>query len=303
MIGSRGFPRLTPYDFAGRTAVLTGAASGMGEQLAYQLAAHGVGRLVVLDRNAEQLEGVVGTVRRRHPGCQVDVHVVDLADLEQLHATADRILADVTTVDLLLNNAGVALGGRFEEMTLEEFDWVLAVNFRAPVTLTHRLLPALFASPGAHVVSVSSLFGLVAPPGQTAYSASKFGLRGWSEALRAELAPRGIGVTTVHPGGIRTAIARNARIASGTPADEAAAGIAQFDTLLTYPADRAATDILEAVRRRRPRLLIGLSAKLPDVVARVVPGRYNDLLAWLTPAAAAKPAAAKASSSQALPRQ
>jgi short-subunit dehydrogenase len=124
---------------------------------------------------------------------------------------------------------------------------------------------------GAHVVNVSSLYGLISPPGQSAYSASKFALRAFSQVLRAELADRGIGVTTVHPGGIATRIAADARVGSGVDREEFAAGLKEFSRLLTYPPDRAAADILRAVERRKARLLIAASAKIPDVLARLFP--------------------------------
>lgn len=131
--------------------------------------------------------------------------------------------------------------------------------------------------PGGHIVNVSSLFGLVGPRGQTAYSSSKFALRGFTEALRSELLPRGIGTTTVHPGGIRTNIALNARIGGNLGDIDMTKAKDEFNTLLTFPADRAAELMLEAVKARSPRLLIGLSAKVPDAVARIAPMSFGTL--------------------------
>jgi short-subunit dehydrogenase len=158
---------------------------------------------------------------------------------------------------------------------------VLRVNLTAPVHLTHHLLPTLLATPGSHVVNVSSLFGLIAPVGQSAYAASKFGLRGFSQVLQAELVRRGVGVTTVHPGGIATRIAETAAVGHGVGAEEAAAGKARMARLLTYPAERAAVEILEAVERRRVRLLIGRSAVVPDLLARLLPVGHTRALGWL----------------------
>src|SRR4051794_25526161 len=222
---------MQPYAFAGGTAAVTGAASGIGEALAHTLAARG-SDLVLLDRDAERLEGVAGAVRSRPPRRKVSSLVVDLADDEATQAIGARLAAEHPEITLLVNNAGVALGGRFDQVTLDEFDWVLAINFRAVVRLTHALLPRLKAHPGAHVVNVSSVFGIVAPPGQAAYAASKFAVRGFSEALRHELAENGIGVTVVHPGGIRTRIAETARVGSGVSPAEYEKGRAQFATLL-----------------------------------------------------------------------
>lgn len=272
-------PARRPYVFAGGTAVVTGAASGIGEQLAHRLAGRG-SALVLLDKDAGRLAAVADAVRARHPGLPVDTTVVDLAD----DAAAQRAGADVAAnhpeTTLLINNAGVALGGRFDQVTPEEFDWVLAVNFRAVVRLTHALLPTLKAHPGAHLVNVSSIFGIVAPPGQAAYAASKFAVRGFTEAVRHELAADGVGVTVVHPGGIRTRIAENARVGSGVPAAEFEEGRERFAKLLRIPPEKAAAQILDAVERRRPRLLIGMSAKLPDVLVRLAPGSYWRPAEW-----------------------
>ena len=273
--------RLAPFRFAGATALVTGAASGMGEQLAHQLAERGA-TLVLLDRDADRLDRVAAAVRAAHPGLRVNVHVVDLADTARIAPLVAEVLAAHPRVDLLVNNAGAALAGRFDQVSLEEFDRVLRVNLTAPVTLTHHLLPTLLATPGSHVVNVSSLFGLIAPAGQSAYAASKFGLRGFGQALQAELAGRGVGVTTVHPGGIRTRIAETAPVGLGVDPQEAAAGKAAMGRLLTYPAERAAADILEAVEHRRTRLLVARSARVPDLLARLLPVGHTRVLSWLT---------------------
>jgi short-subunit dehydrogenase len=182
-------------------------------------------------------------------------------------------------VTLLVNNAGVALGGRFDQVTADEFDWLMAITFRAVVTLTRAFLPALKARPGSHLVNVSSIFGIFAPPGQAAYAASKFAVRGFSEALRHELAEDGVGVTVVHPGGIKTRIAETVRVGSGVSSEEYEQGRRQFAKLLTMPPEKAAAQIVVAIENRRPRLLIGWSAKVPDVLVRLLPGSYWRLIA------------------------
>jgi short-subunit dehydrogenase len=264
---------MRPYAFAGGTAAVTGAASGIGEALAAALAARG-SDLVLVDRDAGRLEGVAAALRARHPDRKIASYVVDLADDEAAQAIGATLAAEHPGITLLVNNAGVALGGRFDQVTLEEFDWVLAINFRAVVRLTATLLPVLKSHPGAHLVNVSSVFGIFAPPGQAAYAASKFAVRGFSEALRHELAADGVGVTVVHPGGIRTRIAETARTGSGVPAEEIAEGKKQFAKLLRIPPETAAAQIVAAIEKRRPRLLIGLSAKIPDVLVRLAPGSY-----------------------------
>jgi short-subunit dehydrogenase len=267
-----------PYQFSGGTAVVTGAASGIGEALAVQLAARG-SSLVLVDRDKERLGNVADRIRGAHPALTVDTHVADLSDDEQTAALAVTLAAGYPETTLVVNNAGVALGGRFDQVTLEEFDWVMAVNFRSVVRLTHAMLPVLKAHPGSHLVNVSSVFGIFAPAGQAAYAASKFAVRGFSEAVRHELAENGVGVTVVHPGGIKTRIAESARTGSGVSIEEYERGRKQFAKLLSMPPETAAAQIMAAIEKRRPRLLIGWSAKVPDVLVRLMPGSYWKLIA------------------------
>ncbi len=277
---------LPPFAFDGAHVVLTGAASGMGEQMALQLSERGA-HLVLVDRDASRLEDVARRIRTQHAGLAVHTEVADLADTASLDGLVERILAASPQVDLLVNNAGVALGGGFLDVTKEEFDWVMAINFQAPVDLTRGLLPALLRSRGGHVVNVSSLFGLIGPAGQSAYSSSKYAIRGFSEVLRHELEPHGVGVTTVHPGGIKTRIVETARVAASASEEEAARGKRAFAKLLTYPADKAAAQILRGVERRKGRVLIAYSAVVPDVLARLMPVGYGRVLAKVVKAPAA----------------
>jgi short-subunit dehydrogenase len=249
---------MTPYVFGGRTAVLTGAASGIGEQLAYGLAARG-SDLVLIDVNASMLREVADRINRVHPGCSVQTLVADLSSRADVEGVATQV-------------------------TVDEFEKVMNVNFRAPFLLTHALLPALKATPGAHLVNVSSLFGLIAPAGQSAYSASKFALRGLSQVLHAELADDGIGVTTVHPGGIRTRIAENAVVGSGVPTAEVEPNKALFAKLLTYPPEKAARQILDGIAKRKARVLIASSAKVPDLLARLLPVGHERIVRAATSA-------------------
>jgi short-subunit dehydrogenase len=267
--------RPTPYRFAGQTAVLTGAASGIGEQLAHGLAARG-SHLVLVDVDEPRLSAVVAAISSAHPGLSVTPHVVDLASREAVEKLAAQVLGALPRLGLLINNAGIALGGRFSQVTVDEFETVMNVNFRAPMLLTHALLPLL--EPGSHLVNVSSLFGLISPPGQSAYSASKFALRGLSQVLHSELGEIGVGVTTVHPGGVRTRIADNARVGSGVPSDEVAPNRELFAKLLSYPPAKAAAEILDAVARRKARVLIANSARVPDLLARLFPVGHQAII-------------------------
>ncbi len=270
--------RLAPYHFSEGTAVVTGAAGGIGEQLARQLAGRG-SHLALTDRRGEPLTALASELRRQHPGLRVSTHVVDLADREQVEGLATAVLAEHGGVTLLVNNAGVALGGRFDQLGADDVDWLLQINLHAPIALVRAFLPALTAQPGSHLVNVSSLFGLIAPPGQSAYATSKYGLRGFSEALRHEFADRGVGVTTVHPGGVRTRIAQDSRTGAGLDEQEAQAGREAFDRLLRIdPADAART-ILRGVERRRARVLVGGTAVALDLLERVAPTSGGALLA------------------------
>ena len=268
---------MSRFVFAGGTAVVTGAASGIGEALAHALARRG-SDLVLLDRDADRLQHVVAAIRGSKHSVRVTTQVVDLADADATADVAEAIKREHPRIRLLVNNAGVGLSGRFDQVTLEEFNWVIDVNFRAVVQLTHTLLPALKAEPGSHIANISSLFGLVAPGGQVAYAASKFAVRGFTEALRHELARDGIGVTSVHPGGIRTRIAESARVGSGVSREEHEAGTREFAKLLRIEAADAADAILSGIERRRGRVLIGRSAKVLDLVARLLPTSNGRLL-------------------------
>ncbi|MFC4070951.1 SDR family NAD(P)-dependent oxidoreductase [Actinoplanes subglobosus] len=285
--------RLPEYRFAGRTAVLTGAASGIGEHLAYGLAHRG-SDLVLVDVDEARLGPVAERIRVSHPALTVRTVVADLADRAAVDGLATLVLAEHPAIGLLVNNAGIALGGRFDQVSVDQFEQVMNVNFRAPMLLTHALLPALTATPGGHLVNVSSLFGLIAPPGQSAYCASKFALRGLSESLRGELVDNGVGVTTVHPGGIRTRIAESALIGSRVPEEEIEPNKKLFAALLSYPPEKAAEQILRAVAKRKARLLIASSAKAPDLLARLLPVGHARIVRAATVAASsrgARPAA------------
>jgi short-subunit dehydrogenase len=279
--------RLPEYRFAGRTAVLTGAASGIGEQVAYGLAHRG-SDLVLVDVDESRLEPVAARIRTSHPALNVRTLVADLADRAAVESVADRVLAEQAAIGLLVNNAGIALGGRFDQVSVDQFEQVMNVNFRAPMLLTHALLPALTATPGGHLVNVSSLFGLIAPPGQSAYCASKFALRGLSESLRSELVDNGVGVTTVHPGGIKTRIAESALVGSHVPEEEIEPNRKLFAALLSYPPEKAAEQILRAVAKRKARLLIATSAKAPDLLARLLPVGHARIVRAATVAASSR---------------
>ncbi|MGB7448783.1 MAG: SDR family NAD(P)-dependent oxidoreductase, partial [Ornithinimicrobium sp.] len=225
-------PRLSPLQYSGGTAVITGAAGGIGEQLAHQLAASG-SHLALVDRKAEPLQHLATQLRTSYPRLRISAHPVDLGDGSAVEGLVGDVLDDHDGITVLVNNAGVALAGTFEQLSIADVDWLLRINLHAPIALTKAFLPSLTAHGGGHVVNISSLFGLVAPAGQTAYATSKFGLRGFSEALRSELVDHGVGVTTVHPGGVATRIAADSRTGAGLGPAAAQAGREAFGRLLT----------------------------------------------------------------------
>lgn len=271
----------TRIAFEGTTALITGAASGIGAALAGSLASRGAD-LVLADMDAAGLERVAG--RAAETGRTVSTHVVDLSDRTAVAGFAARVAAEQDRLDLLFNNAGVALGGTFDRVDEADFDWLMEINFFAPVRLTRALLPLMHRSDPAQVVNISSIFGVIAPPGQTAYSSAKFALRGFSNALRHELAAQGasVGVTTVHPGGIATSIATSARMPADSTGEEVEATRERARRALVMPPERAAEIILRGVERRKPRILVGRDAHTIAVIERLWPVGYWPLLERLS---------------------
>ena len=266
------------FNVKGGVAVVTGAASGIGAELARQLAAKGC-NLALADRNAAPLAAVAAEARAK--GVKVSEHVLDVADRAALAALPAAVLAEHGRVTLLVNNAGVAQMGRVDQITLEEFEWLMDINFWGPVRLTHAFLPSLLKQRGAHIVNVSSVFGICAPPGQAPYVASKFGVRGFSESLRHELDGTSVGLTVVHPGGVKTAIATSARVSAAIDPAFGKEASEKFNALLMTSAKSAAATILRAVERQAPRVLVGPDAKGAEFVQRLAPGRYWSLMKTL----------------------
>ena len=260
-----------PIKLKGSTAVITGAAGGIGAALAWELATRGTD-LALADRNAAGLGQVAEGARMK--GVRVSEHVLDVADRAELEALPEAVLREHRRVNILVNNAGVALSGNFDEVTMGDFEWLFDINFWAPVRLTKAFLYALRQEEASSVVNVSSLFGIIAPAGQTAYSAAKFALRGFSEALRHELAGTNVAVTVVHPGGVRTEIANNARVAQSIDPALARAQTQEFNKLLRTPPETAAKLIARAIERGDKRLLIGRDARMAERLQRLFPVDY-----------------------------
>jgi NAD(P)-dependent dehydrogenase (short-subunit alcohol dehydrogenase family) len=263
-----------------RVALVTGAAGGIGHATCVALARRGC-HVALVDRDAAGLADAAAAVEAL--GVRSSSHVLDVADRAAIAALPAQVLAAHGRVDVLVNNAGVALMGTFEQVSAEDFDWLIAVNFEAVVRVTRAFLPLLRARDAARIVNLSSVFGLIAPPEQTAYSASKFAVRGFSEALRHELAGGPVGVTVVHPGGVATAIARDARVGAGVDADVVRQRRALARTALRLPADEAGEIIVRGIERDRDRVLVGRDAQLIAWVARLWPVSYWKLLGRFAP--------------------
>ena len=270
-------------DFTNKTAAITGAASGIGRALALDLAARGAS-LALSDVDTEGLAETEAMVKRAAPNAKVTTAKLDVADRDAMFAWADQVVADHGKVNLIFNNAGVALGATVEQMKIADFEWLMGINFWGVVNGTQAFLPHLKASGDGHIVNISSVFGLVGIPSQSAYNAAKFGVRGFTEALRIELdlANEGVSATCVHPGGIKTNIARNARmhVDEGQSTSDLEQGRKDLEkAFITTPA-KAASVILKAVEADRRRALIGPDAHLFALLGRL-PASVNQRLIGL----------------------
>jgi NAD(P)-dependent dehydrogenase (short-subunit alcohol dehydrogenase family) len=254
----------------GTVAAITGAGSGIGRALALNLGARGLA-LALADINATGLSETEALLARSG-AVKVTTSVMDVADAAAVARFASDVERDHGGASLLINNAGVALGGLFEEVSLEDFAWLISINFWGVVNGCKAFLPQLHLKPSAHIVNMSSVFGIVGPPGQTAYAASKFAVRGFTESLRAELRGTPIRVSSIHPGGVRTNIAVNARTSVKTIDPERIAAEQQrWERLLRMPPEEAAAIITRGIERNRQRILVGSEAYLLDAVARLSP--------------------------------
>jgi len=258
-------------DFTGRVAAITGAGSGIGRALAVELAKRGC-HLALSDVDEAGLADTVGRCEGR--GIKVTSARVDVADRAAVEAWADEVVASHGAVHLIFNNAGVALGASIEAMSYEDLEWLMNINYWGVVHGTKAFLPHLRKADAGHIVNTSSVFGLFAVPSQSAYNSAKFAVRGFTDALRMELEIDGgnVSATTIHPGGIKTNIARNARLdpsVSAVGGGDADKATAEFEKMFITTPKKAARQILKAVERNRRRALIGPDAKVLDLLARL----------------------------------
>ena len=260
----------------GRTAVITGAAGGIGRAIAISLARRKCD-LALADVD-EGGTAETATLTRDY-GVFVSQHRIDVADRLAVAEFPNTVAAEHGRVDILVNNAGVAVGGTFEQVADEDFEWLFEINFWGVVRMTRAFIPLLRTSDDARVVNLSSVYGLIAPPEQVPYSASKFAVRGFSEALRHELEGSSVGVTVVHPGGVNSSIAEKARVPAGVTEEEIARRRERYRKLLIMPPEIAGETIVRGIERRQSRVLVGSDAKVISLIARLLPTSYWKVLA------------------------
>lgn len=270
--------------FNNSVAVVTGAGSGIGRALAYALADAGA-KLALADINPANLEETRQQAAAK--GAEVLTSSFDVADEQAVYGFATEVEQHFGQVNLVVNNAGVALASGPLWMTpMEDFKWLMDINFYGVLYGTKAFLPVLEKADWGHIVNISSLFGLVSIPNQGAYNASKFAVRGLTDALRQELeiAESSVSATSVHPGGIKTNIARAARVSKDGEFDEAGKheeAVADFDKLARVTPEKAAEKILRAVIKNKRRLLIGADAKFVDKLQRIWPTAYHKVIGMM----------------------
>jgi NADP-dependent 3-hydroxy acid dehydrogenase YdfG len=262
-----------------KVVVVTGAGSGLGRAIALRAAGLGA-RVAVSDVDEDALAGTVSLLEEQ--GAEVHASRLDVADTAAWAAYAAAVVEHFGTAHVLVSNAGVALVGDLVDLDESDLEWIVGVNLWGVVHGTRAFLPHLVASGDGHVVTISSLFGLMSVPGQSMYHATKYAVRGLSESLRQEMLVAGhpVGVTVVHPGGVRTGIARHARHARTARPEERDALVDLFDRRLARMSpDRAAQVVLDGVLRGKPRVLVGLDAHVVHQMARLAGARYQDVVA------------------------
>lgn len=260
-----------------KVVVITGAASGIGRALATDIGARGA-RLALCDVDEVALAETV-ELARAAGAREVRGDRLDVADRAAFAAYAETIAGHFGRVNVVINNAGVALTGEFADLEYDDIDWIVGINFWGVVHGTKEFLPHLIASGDGHLVNVSSLFGLVSMPSQSMYNATKYAVRGMTEALREEMLVAGhkVGVTAVHPGGIRTSVARSGRYSEK---ESRSATVRLFDERLARMSpERAAEIIVKGILRNSPRVLVGLDAHLVHQFGRLAGARYQDVVA------------------------
>jgi short-subunit dehydrogenase len=259
-------------DFSGKVAVVTGAGSGIGRALSVQLAAAGA-RVALSDRNTESLAGTLALLA----GAGHKAFALDVTSREAVFAHAAEVQAGMGPVHYLFNNAGATIMGSFEQLSIEEIEWQLDVNLWGVIYMAKAFLPGMLAARAGCIVNISSVFGMIGFPLQSAYNISKFGVRGLTESLWSELDGTGVRAVSVHPGGIRTGIAKSAPLAARAgEAERRLAGLS--DAMLVTPPEDCASEILAGVRAGKARILTGNRSSTLWWMSRLFPDSYPAIL-------------------------
>lgn len=264
-----------------KTALITGAGSGIGRAMSISLAKRAC-HLALADINETGLDETIAFLQPYD--IKLSRHVLDIGDPVAISKLYEDVIAQHTAIQLLINNAGVACGGTFLQTSEADFDWLMNINFHSVVRLTRLFLPRFLEQPEAAIVNISSLYGLVSPIGEAAYCASKFAVRGFSNALRHELMDTNLQITVVHPGGVATNIAKSARVAKGISQTEIDQKQKEMAKLLRLPPEKAGETIVRGIEKGKARIIVGWDAKLIALIERVAPVHYGrvlkQLMAW-----------------------
>jgi butyryl-CoA dehydrogenase len=257
-------------------AVITGAASGIGRALALRLAQEKIAGIAIADVNEAGLNQTAAMLEKT--GVPVSAHIVDVSKLDDIKKLAAETLAKHGRVTHLINNAGVALVGNVEDLSFEDIEWLMGINFWGTVYGTKTFLPIFREQNEGHIINISSIFGIVAPPGQAAYCASKFAVRGFTESLRHELEGSNVLVTAVHPGGVKTDICNDSRVGEHASAADKAKVKRFFDKASPTTAEQAAEIIVKGIKNKDVKILVGKDAKRIDKVQRLFSKNYFSVL-------------------------
>ena len=261
--------------FTAKNIVITGAGSGIGRALAIEFARLNA-FLILSDNDSKTLLETQKILK----DMQIDsaCYELDVSDYQAMNNFAASVHRHYGDIDMLINNAGVTLMDKFEGGNLADFHWVMNINFWGTVNGVKAFLPNLLKRKDACIVNLSSIFGIMGMPGQAAYNSSKFAVKGFTEALKMELSDTSVQVCSVHPGGVKTEIANNARVGINTSDVSRAKLLNEFDRLTYTSAEKAAKEIIKGVQKNKRRIMIGVDAKIVDIIVRLFPGTYENIM-------------------------
>lgn len=265
------------YEFKDKTAIITGGNAGIGKAVAFELAERG-SNLAIIGRNIITINEVCDELSTKYPNQKITGYQLDISNFSDIPKVIEEISNDHKKIGLLINNAGIAMGGKFEELSIGDIETVFDINFKSQVVMIKETLPHLKKVKNSHIANVSSVFGIITPAGQSAYAASKFAVKGFSEVLRQELKKYNIGVSTIFPGGVKTNIAANTKIGEGANKDEIKKEAKSFESNFTMTPEYAAKAIVSGIEKRKVRVLIGSTTKFLDFMTRLLPVKYEFLL-------------------------